>query len=425
VSATVRFSRRKWVVDVNERIDGKRKRTIKSFGAGRLAKLAAEAYRDEIAPDAKAGKHFERITATFGDLWAKFEATELVGGGAGPATVADYKAMARNYLLPRLGPRLLAEIDAESLSALKARLLTEPGLKASGKEGSGKPLSARTVAKILTLIGTVFRFGKRIKLVTENPASDVKKPKAARRAVYILEPDEIGRLRAALDDLRDRLLVELDITTGLRSGEIRGLAWSCIDLEGCRLHVETQATRRRADDATKTENSIRTIPFPAYLVPDLKRWKLMCPPSPGDLVFPGEPNKDGVRGPIDADKLLRNILRRALSKAGLPPLRFHDLRHLAGALMSEAGVPPKRAQEIFGHADVRTTLAIYTHTMKRKHDDSADKMAALAGLSGAGNIRETNGAAETEEARASVGLVGSPGWNRTNDQRINSPTLYR
>ncbi len=53
--------------------------------------------------------------------------------------------------------------------------------------------------------------------------------------------------------------------------------------------------------------------------------------------------------------------------------------------MSEAGVPAKRAQEILGHADVRTTLAIYTHAMKRKHDDSADKAAELAGLSSAGN----------------------------------------
>jgi integrase len=115
----------------------------------------------------------------------------------------------------------------------------------------------------------------------------------------------------------------------------------------------------------------RTVP--AYLIPELKRWKLACPPTARGLVFPGEPNTQGERGPIDADKLLRNILRRALHKAGLPPLRFHDMRHLAGRLMSEAGVPPKRAQEILGHANVRTTLAIYTHTMKRKHDDSADK----------------------------------------------------
>jgi integrase len=110
------------------------------------------------------------------------------------------------------------------------------------------PLSARTVAKILTLVGTVFRYGKRIKLVTDNPASEVRKPKAAKKSVYILEPEEIARLRAALDVPFERLLVELTITTGLRSGEVRGLVWESIDLTGKRLFVERQATRRRDDD---------------------------------------------------------------------------------------------------------------------------------------------------------------------------------
>jgi integrase len=109
---------------------------------------------------------------------------------------------------------------------------------------------------------------------------------------------------------------------------------------------------------TKTESSLRTIPIPSYPVPELKQWKLRCPPTGAGLMFPGPPDKYGVRGAIDADKLLRNILRQALCRVGLPPLRFHDMRHLAGTLMSEAGVPPKRAQQILGHADVRTTLAI-------------------------------------------------------------------
>jgi integrase len=265
------------------------------------------------------------------------------------------------------------------------------------------------VAKILTLIGTVFRYGKRIKLVTDNPASEVRKPKAAKKAVYILQPEEIARLRAALDVPCERLLVELTITTGLRSGEIRGLMWDAVDLTGKRLFVERQATRRRVDDATKTESSLRTVPVPGYLIPELRRWKVAGPPTPEGLVFPGEPDKDGRRKPIDADKLLRNILRRALRKAGLPPLRFHDMRHLAGTLMSEAGVPPKRAQEILGHADIRTTLAIYTHTMRRQHDDSADKIAALAGLSSVGNKRETDDSVKDEETELSDCFDGSPG----------------
>ena len=423
MSVSVRYWRGAWVVDVSARVDGKRKRSITTFGPGAKAKAAAQAYAAEISQPRKLSRFWQQQTATFRELWESFAAHELIGPTPGPATVADYKAVARIYLLPNLGTRLLFEIDAQVIMDLKSKLLTAAGSKA--ERGSGKPLSPRTVAKILTLLGTLFRYGKRLGLVNDNPAADVKKPKGSKRSVYILDPAEIGRLRTALDVPWEKLLVELAITTGLRSGEMRGLVWESVDLEGKRLFVEHQATRRRADDITKTENALRTVPLPGYLIPELKRWKLACPLTDRGLVFPGDPDpKTGVRGPIEADKLLRNILRRALRRAGLPPLRFHDMRHLAGTLMSEAGVPPKRAQEILGHADVRTTLAIYTHTMRRKHDDSADKMAELAGLSAVGNKLETSDPAGPEESELSLCSDGSPGRIRTADQRINSPSLY-
>jgi hypothetical protein len=75
--------------------------------------------------------------------------------------------------------------------------------------------------------------------------------------------------------------------------------------------------------------------------------------------------------------------------------------------------------------EVRTTLAIYTHAMRRKHADSADRMAQLAGLTTLGNNRETISSVEPQEEDLSDCFSGSPGWNRTNDQRINSPMLYR
>jgi integrase len=169
--------------------------------------------------------------------------------------------------------------------------------------------------------------------------------------VYVLDGEEIARLRAALYAPHERLLIELAITTGLRSGEIRG---------GSRLtsraSVSSSSTRRpgAGDDVTKTESSLRRAGT-GLSDPETKRWKLACPVTAHGLVFPGEPNEKGERGPIDADKLLRNILRRALRR------------------------------EILGHADVRATLAIYTHAMRREHDDSADKMAELAGLAQCGN----------------------------------------
>ena len=149
----------------------------------------------------------------------------------------------------------------------------------------------------------------------------------------------------------------------------------------------SQTTRRRADDKTKTESSVRTAPIASYLIPQLERWKFEYPSTPEGLVFPGEPDADGKRGPLGADYRLRNFLQRALRKAGLPALRFQDLRHMACTLMAVSGVPIKRAQEVMGHANILTTLKIYTHVMNRRHHGAAGRMAELAGLADVGNNR--------------------------------------
>lgn len=168
------------------------------------------------------------------------------------------------------------------------------------------------------------------------------------------------------------------------------------------------APGRHHEDGGRTPHGARA----GYLVPELKRWKLACPVTPHGLVFSGELNAQGERGPIDADKLLRNILRRVLRRAGLPPLRFHDMRHLAGTLSARQVCRRSARREILGHADVRTTLAIYTHATKRRRDDSADRMAQIAGLASVGDKWETNDDVEKEESMLSDCSDGSPGWNR-------------
>jgi len=69
-------------------------------------------------------------------LRQKFEAHQLIAPTPGPATIADYKAVSRIYLLPRLGARLLAEIDAEAVTSLRAVMLSEAGAKASGRRAA-------------------------------------------------------------------------------------------------------------------------------------------------------------------------------------------------------------------------------------------------------------------------------------------------
>lgn len=97
-SASVRYWRGAWVVDISSRTDGKRQRTIKTFGVGAKAKAAAHAYANDKAPQAKGGKCWERQSATFADLRDKFAAHELAGSDRRPSTVVNYKARARRHL---------------------------------------------------------------------------------------------------------------------------------------------------------------------------------------------------------------------------------------------------------------------------------------------------------------------------------------
>ena len=85
------------------------------------------------------------------------------------------------------------------------------------KAVAARHVSARTVAKILTLLGSVFHYGEDIELVSRNPVARVKKPRAAVRPILILEPEQIQRLLGAVDDPRERRMVEVELMTGLRS----------------------------------------------------------------------------------------------------------------------------------------------------------------------------------------------------------------
>jgi Phage integrase family len=157
---------------------------------------------------------------------------------------------------------------------MKTQLQAAAGAKAAGRDGSKKPLSPRSVAKILILGGSAWRYGRRIKMVDGSPFADVRKPRAAKREPYILDAGEIAKLRAALDVPFERLLIELTLTTGMRSGEVRGLTWDSIDLEGKRPFIERQANRPRPGVPGRTE-------CPGRAEPDRRRYPATPHPAAG------------------------------------------------------------------------------------------------------------------------------------------------
>ncbi len=174
----------------------------------------------------------------------------------------------------------------------------------------------------------------------------------------------------------------LAVTTGMRQGELLGLKWSDVDLEGGRVSIRRTLTRTGVGSAAfgnpKTSKSRRTVRLTAQgveaLGSHLER-QLKEIENAGDhysdqgLVFT---TKTGT--PINPSNLRNRSFATLLRTAGLPHIRFHDLRHTCATLLLVKGVHPKFVQELLGHATIAITLDIYSHVLPGMGDQAATAM---------------------------------------------------
>jgi integrase len=127
----------------------------------------------------------------------------------------------------------------------------------------------------------------------------------------------------------------------------------------------------------KTESSKGSIPLPQFVVEALKlhhtsqletRLKAGAAWQEHGLVFPN------MYGSYFSRMILYSFFKKLLKEAGLPPMRFHDLRHSTATILLSMGVPAKVVQEILRHSNISTTLNTYAHVLPEMHRDAMDKM---------------------------------------------------
>ena len=192
-------------------------------------------------------------------------------------------------------------------------------------------------------------------------------------------------MRAASGDRFEALYV-LALTTGMRQGEILALKWPEVDLDSGMIQVKATLHRTRAGFEflePKTARSRRQIALTGAAVAALRghraaqiEERLGCPYwDDPELVFASE-----VGTPIQSPNLLRRSFFPLLDRAGLPRIRFHDLRHTAATLLLGQGVHPKIVSEMLGHSNIAITLDLYSHvtpTMQKAAVEALD--AVLSG----------------------------------------------
>jgi integrase len=146
-----------------------------------------------------------------------------------------------------------------------------------------------------------------------------------------------------------------------------------VDLQTGVLHVRQRADRFNRLGPPKSRAGRRTVPLAPMVINTLKEWKLTCPRTDLDLVFPSE--KGGIiwHGNLYLRgwRVLLDHCDLAGTKDGQRPYTFHSLRHAAVSLMIETGWPPKKVQEIIGHGSIQMTLDTYGHLWPTPDDDRA------------------------------------------------------
>ena len=239
-----------------------------------------------------------------------------------PSTYLTYHGYIENHIKPQLGKIPLNDLTTLHLQQFYKKLLAEGRVERIEAQKQPKGLSAKTVRNIHQIISSALKLAVEQRLIAHNPADGCALPKAERKEMQTLPVEQLTSFLREAKDSGVFALYYIDLTTGLRRGELLGLKWSDIDLEKGDLRVQRQIGRidgKIIEMPLKTKNAYRTLPLSADAISVLMQQRRKTGNS--EWVFPSP-----TGGPMSPDSVL-HMLHRILKRAGLPKVRFHDLRH--------------------------------------------------------------------------------------------------
>ena len=347
------------------------------------SKAAAIEAMKRLEAEVVDGTYVERSRVTLGQYLEEWLAACR---NIRPNTIRDYSVSIRKHINPRIGNVRLQMVDRLQVRGLY-RKLAESGL------------GEKTVHNIHICLHKALQDGVDDGLLRRNPAERAHtKPKDGPE-METWSGDELAAFLAFSAQDRDLALYHVAAATGMRRGELLGLRWRDVDLDGARLSVRQQFTRQGNGlgfGPPKSRKSIRTIDVDEETIALLREQnerqrfdRRACGSAYRadlDLVFcrPGG-------SPEDPNVIGRRFVRRVRGLGTVPAIALHGLRHTHATLLLEAGVDVKTVSERLGHDNVQTTLQLYGHVTQGMRSNAAARFGAL--LAGA---RVTSVAAASE-----------------------------
>ncbi len=287
-------------------------------------------------------------------------------------TYIGYRQLIELHVLPLLGKVKLQKLGPQHLQRL---------YNTKREEG----YSPQTVQHIHRLLHRALKDAVRWNLIPRNVCDLVDTPRVPKKEMQALTPEQAQQfLDAARDDPLEALYV-LALNTGMREGELLALQWKDIDFTRGKLQVKRKIMRLPKKgfviSEPKTARSRRSIPLAPLTLEALQRHRLRqyeqrqeAGPlwDEQDLVF-----CNSVGRPIEVGNMLRRSFRPLLAKAGLPQIRFHDVRHSCATLLLTMEVHPKVVQERLGHSQISVTLDMYSHVLPTLQEDATRRLETL------------------------------------------------
>lgn len=296
-----------------------------------------------------------------------------------PRSYERYEELIRLHIVPSLGKIQLQKLAPQHLRKLYTDKL---------KEG----LSPKTVTSIHNLLHTALDVAVKWDLVAQNVTEKVSPPRKVHHEIKPLSPEQIHRLLDAAQGHPLEALLILALSTGMRRGELLGLKWQDIDFINGTLQVRRILNRvptkmvkevgqSFVDAEPKTEKSRRQIVLASFAIEALKQHRARQAEMKKEAGTDWQEH-DYVFSNATGNYLHpgNNVLvpfKRLLKKAGLPDVRFHDLRHSAATMLLSKGVHPKVVQELLGHSEIGMTLNIYSHVLPTMQRDAISMLNAI------------------------------------------------
>ena len=288
-----------------------------------------------------------------------------------PSSHKTYRGYIDNHIKPNIGKVPLSKLSSLDLQKLYKKLLSGGRVERIESKNQPKGLSAKTVRNINQVISSAMDFAIDQRLIASNPTDGCALPKLEHREMKTLPAEQLASFLREAKESGVFELYYIELATGLRRGELLGLKWEDIDLAQGIIHVRRQITRidgKIVEAPLKTKNSYRSVSIGQDAVEILKEQQRR---TNSEYVFPSP-----TGGPISPDSVLK-MLHRVLKRAGLPEIRFHDMRHTFATVALQNGVDIKTVSGMLGHYSAGFTLDTYAHVTTAAQRQAANTMSSI------------------------------------------------